>query len=94
MGQKGFKQSHLNALLKLNEFHDSTYFEPIAKGVKFNQYVGVIQIDGLIIEIKPKADKDDDDQKWKGVLIKMLKACGKLKAKSSGAAQCFTSSPL
>ena len=86
VGDKGFKQSHLDALLKLNEYHDGNYFEPIAKGIKFNQYVGVIQVDGLIIEINPKADKDDDDKKWKGVLLNMLNACGKLKAQSSGAA--------
>lgn len=86
IGEQGFKQTHLDALLKLNEYHEGNYFEPIAKGVKFNQYVGVIQVDGLTIEINPKADKDDDDNKWKGVLLKMLQACGKLKAKSSGAA--------
>jgi len=86
VGDKGFKQSHLDALLKLNEYHDGNYFQPIVKGIKFNQYVGVIQIDGLIIEINPKADKDDDDKKWKGVLLNMLNACGKLKAQSSGAA--------
>ncbi|REE25023.1 5-methylcytosine-specific restriction enzyme subunit McrC [Winogradskyella pacifica] len=86
VGQHNFKQTHLDALLKLNEYHDGNYFEPIAKGVKFNQYVGVIQVDGLTIEIHPKADKDDDDNRWKGVLLQMLKACGKLKAESSGAA--------
>jgi 5-methylcytosine-specific restriction enzyme subunit McrC len=84
--EQSFKQSHLDALLKLNEYHDGNYFEPIAKGIKFNQFVGVIQVDGLTIEIHPKADKEDDDNKWKGVLIKMLKACGRLKAESSGAA--------
>lgn len=86
IGEKGFKQIHLDALLKLNEYHEGNYFEPIAKGIKFNQYVGVIQVDGLTIEINPKADKDDDDNKWKGVLLKMLQACGKLKAESSGTA--------
>ena len=86
VGDKGFKQSQLDALLKLNDYHEGAYFEPISKGVKFNQYVGVIQVDGLLIEIHPKADKNDDDNKWKGVLLKMLKACGKLKAQSSGPA--------
>lgn len=86
IGDQGFKQVHLDALLKLNEYHDGNYFEPIAKGVKFNQYVGVIQVDGLTIEINPKADKGDDDNKWKGILLKMLQACGKLKAESSGTA--------
>jgi 5-methylcytosine-specific restriction enzyme subunit McrC len=86
VGEFGFKQEHLDALLKLNEYHEGNYFEPIAKGIKFNQYVGVIQVDGITIEINPKADKDDDDNRWKGVLVKILKASGKLKASSSGGA--------
>lgn len=86
VGEFGFKQEHLDALLKLNEYHEGNYFEPIAKGIKFNQYVGVIQVDGITIEINPKADKDDDDNRWKGVLLKMLKSSGKLKAQSSGGA--------
>jgi len=86
VGEHSFKQTHLDALLKLNEYHEGRYFEAIAKGIKFNHYVGVIQVDGLTIEIHPKADKEDDDNKWKGVLLQMLKACGKLKAESAGAA--------
>lgn len=86
IGQQGFKQSHLDALLKLNELHEGTYFEPIAKGIKFKQFVGVIQVDGISIQINPKADKDEDDHVWKNVLLQMLQACGKLKAQSTGAA--------
>lgn len=86
VGEEEFKQAHLDALLKLNEYHDGQYFEPIAKGIKFNQYVGVIQVDGLSIEIHPKADKSAEDYQWKGVLLKMLKECGHLKASSSGGA--------
>jgi hypothetical protein len=37
----------------------------------------------LTIEIHPKADKEEDDNKWKGVLLQMLKAYGKLKAESA-----------
>ena len=81
-----FNQRHLNALLKLNEYHGFSYFEPIPNGVKFKQFVGIIQIDGLTIEIHPKADKSDEDVNWKGVLLQMLKACGKLKASTTGAA--------
>lgn len=86
IGQQGFKQSHLDALLKLNELHEGAYFEPIAKGIKFKQFVGVIQVDGISIQINPKADKDEDDHVWKNVLLQMLQACGKLKAQSTGAA--------
>ena len=86
VGEEGFMQVHLDALLKLNELHEGNYFEPIAKGLKFNQYVGIIQVAGLTIEIHPKADKDDDDNRWKNVLLKMLKACGKLNARTAGSA--------
>ncbi|CAM1357841.1 McrC family protein [Tenacibaculum xiamenense] len=81
-----FKQRHLDALLKLNEYHDWKYFQPIAKGIQFNQYVGIIQINGLSIEIHPKADKNDANSKWQRVLLNMLKACGKLNPESAGAA--------
>ena len=86
VGEKGFKHEHLKALLKLNDYHEGSYFEPIANGIRFNQYVGVIQVNGLTIEINPKADKGDPDYKWKGVLLQMLKACGKIKPSSAGSA--------
>lgn len=86
VGANGFNQVHLDALLKLNEYHDGKYFEPVAKGLKFNQYVGIIQVDGLVIQINPKADKEDEDSRWSRVLLNMLEACGKLKANSTGAA--------
>ncbi|WP_272149950.1 McrC family protein [Tenacibaculum aiptasiae] len=86
IGQKGFKQNHLDALLRLNEYHDWSYFKPIANGIQFTQYVGVIQVDGLLIEILPKADKSDSDSKWQKVLLHMLQSCRKLKASSAGAA--------
>ena len=63
-----FKIRHLNALLKLNEYHNFDYFDSIPNGVKFKQYVGIIQVDGLSIEILPKADKDNSSADWKGLL--------------------------
>ena len=81
-----FSTRHLNALWKLNEYHNFDYFDPIPSGVKFKQYVGIIQVDGLCIEILPKTDKDNSGADWKGLLLQMLKACGHLKATSAGAA--------
>lgn len=86
VGEEGFEQKHLDALLKLNEYHEGTYFEPIVKGIRFNQYVGIIQVDGLTIEIHPKADKDDSDDVWRNVLLSMLQKCGRLKAQTAGTA--------
>ena len=71
-----FNSRHLNALWKLNEYHNFDYFDPIPNGVKFKQYVGILQVDGLSIEILPKVDKDNDTADWKNLLLQMLKACG------------------
>jgi 5-methylcytosine-specific restriction enzyme subunit McrC len=46
--------------------------------------VGVLQVVGLLVHIHPKADKDDTDSAWKGVLLKMLKASGRVKAQANG----------
>ncbi|NQY29676.1 MAG: restriction endonuclease [Flavobacteriaceae bacterium] len=86
VGDKGIKQHHIDALWRLNEHHENSYFEPIARGVKFKQYVGIIQVNGLSIEIHPKADKYDSDTVWKEVLLDMLKACGRIKSSTNGPA--------
>ena len=79
-GSSDFTESHFNAMVKFNEKNDNKYYTIIHKGIKFNSYVGVIQINGLTIEILPKADKDNsnsDTQKktWQNVLLNMLKVC-------------------
>ncbi len=87
VGVQGFSKKHLDALLKLNEDNDFKYFHSIPNGIKFKHYVGIIQVDGLSIEIHPKADKSDkDDAKWQNVLLKMLEFCGKIKVSSTGTA--------
>ena len=87
IGEKGFKKEHWNAFVKLNDAHDGQYFDVLHNGLRFKQFVGVIQVDGLLVQIHPKADKDDTDTKWRNVLLEMLKKCGKLKAQTAGNAQ-------
>lgn len=69
----------LEKLYEFNDNNDNIYFTGIRDGVKFNNYVGVIQIGGLTIEILPKTDKnkgeDDDFKAWHGALLNMLKIC-------------------
>lgn len=77
-------------LERLYEYNDQTgniYFTSIRHGIKFNQYVGVIQVGQLTIEILPKADKANTRSKedyalWHSVLIDMLKVCKKIEIKS------------
>ena len=53
------------------------YYSLTNNGVKFNEFVGVIQIRNTVIEVLPKADKSNDDKKyWQELLVKMLSAVG------------------
>ena len=77
--KKVFTREHWKALVKLNTIQNGAYFDVLHNGIKFKQYVGVLQVNSLLVHIHPKADKDDEDSKWKGVLLQMLKTCGKIK---------------
>lgn len=86
IGQKGFTDKQWDALVKLNEFHEGKYFNIIHKGIKFTEYVGVIQAKGVTLEILPKIDKEEDTD-WREVLIAMLKVCKKLSPDAHGEAK-------
>ena len=82
-----FNQKHFDALAKLNQFHENKYFTLVHKGIKFSQYVGVVQIDKLTIEILPKVDNASNDTAvWRDVLIEMLRTTRKLKVSQVGEA--------
>ncbi|OAD90278.1 hypothetical protein A7A78_06945 [Aequorivita soesokkakensis] len=85
-----FTKKHFYALAKLNELHDNKYFTLLHKGIKFSQYVGVVQIDTLTIEILPKADysksSNGEEGIWRDVLIDMLRITRKLKVNQVGQA--------
>lgn len=74
----------LGKLYQFNDNNKNIYFTGIRNGVKFNQYVGVIQIGSLTIEILPKADnnkysEEEDYSNWRSALLKMLGYCKKIK---------------
>ena len=72
------------SLVQLKAFHvfygekGVPYYSLIHNGVKFCEYVGVIQIGNLLIEILPKADKNGiaDTNLWRKRLIDMLRSVG------------------
>lgn len=77
---KRFTQTHFDTLVSFNERNKNKYFTVVHKGIKFSNYVGVIQVGGLTIEILPKADRETNldestKEKWHSVLIEMLKTC-------------------
>ncbi len=73
---------NLSQLTKLNTDKNSfPFYSLIRNGVRFCQFVGVLQLKDLVIEVLPKADKswDEADERsekdtWRSLLIKMLQA--------------------
>jgi len=65
-------------LESLQRFHSTgvPYFTLIHNGVKFNEYVGVLKVGTLTIEVLPKMDRGEDNQKWRQILLGMLHAVG------------------
>jgi 5-methylcytosine-specific restriction enzyme subunit McrC len=81
------EQRHFVALSKLNALHNDKYFDLRYNGIKFKQYVGVIQVEDLTIEILPKIDNDGKDETvWQKALIEMLRVTRKLKVQQVGQA--------
>jgi 5-methylcytosine-specific restriction enzyme subunit McrC len=61
------------------------YYSLCHNGVKFNEYVGVIQVGKTLIEVLPKADKDYEDKTvWRNILIGMVRAVSGFEVKSTG----------
>ncbi|MDI1316896.1 restriction endonuclease [Flavobacterium sp.] len=78
INSNGFKENHWKALGWYNEKHGGNFFTLTPNGVRFNQYVGVIQVGDLTIEVLPKigqAAEDKDKVKWRNILIDMLREC-------------------
>lgn len=77
-----FEESHYKALFKLNESHKDKYFRPLHNGICFKQYVGVIQVEGLTIEVLPKIDRSTGNKNdWQDLLIDMLRIVKKMKVR-------------
>ena len=57
-----FDTNDWEALVRFNEAHGGRYFAVLHRGVRFAQYVGVVQIGALTVEILPKADRTPPDQ--------------------------------
>lgn len=52
------------------------YYSLIHNGVRFNEYVGVIQVGSTTIEVLPKADRNENKSYWQQMLISMLQSVG------------------
>ncbi|MDP2415744.1 McrC family protein [Daejeonella sp.] len=75
-GGKRLSDIDLKILQKFYGEKGVPYYSLIHNGVKFCEYVGVIQIGGKVIEVLPKADKHNDKNSWRKILIGMLQTVG------------------
>ena len=79
-----FTENHLTTLQ--NYFGNGCpYYSLVHNGVKFNEYVGVLQAGNLTIEVLPKTDRSEDDKTyWHAFLIDMLRTVGFLDVHETG----------
>ena len=73
-----FQRRHWDALFKRNEKEKIKFLEVQRNGIKFKQFVGVIQVADLTIEILPKIDSTmpdtkSEEDKWQNVLLEMYR---------------------
>lgn len=77
-------ERYITALWKLYDEEKRPFFKPTRSGIKFCEWVGVIKVLDLTIEILPKADNTqnyqsvDEQLRWQGILIDMLRVCRRL----------------
>jgi 5-methylcytosine-specific restriction enzyme subunit McrC len=75
-----FCQYHFDALAKFYQEENDQFFTLGYKRIQFREYVGVIQVGQLLIEILPKADLDKkievQTEVWRKRLVDMLHVTG------------------
>ena len=77
-GTCSISPTQLKALELFNGDDGVPYFNLIHNGVKFCEFVGVLQIGKLTIQVLPKIDRgaESDKESWKKILIDMLRKVG------------------
>jgi 5-methylcytosine-specific restriction enzyme subunit McrC len=86
-GPQQLSRQELEALQQHHGEQGVKYYSLIHRGIKFNQYVGVLQVGKRLIEVLPKADKDDGEERWRDRLIDMLRATGTLQVENTSSSQ-------
>jgi 5-methylcytosine-specific restriction enzyme subunit McrC len=72
----GFTNSHFDLLAAYIDKRQDQYFQLGYRSIRFTNYVGVIQVQDLVIEVLPKTGRVSDKEVWREVLIDMLKISG------------------
>lgn len=84
-GNVKFDEDRLEAFVRFYG-HGVPYFNLIRNGIKFNAFVGTIQVGNTVVNVLPKADKHQNDDaekaKWNSILVNMLRAVHGFEAKA------------
>jgi 5-methylcytosine-specific restriction enzyme subunit McrC len=83
---KGEKRISKDQFIALQKYYGEgvPFFSLCYNGVRFNEYVGAIQVGNTLIEVLPKADQQEtDEKKWRDVLIGILNAVHRFKISST-----------
>lgn len=86
------EQRYIDALWQMYDEKKRPFFKPSRKGIRFCEYVGVLKILDLTIEILPKADRNTDyvnehqQDKWQWILLDMLRVCRLIQTPSASEA--------
>src|SRR6188508_3210068 len=72
----GLTEAAFDALVRFNQRNEDQFFTVRHRSLKFANYVGVLQVGGLTLEVLPKADRGgaDDKKRWRDALIDMLRS--------------------
>ena len=80
-------QTQLEALQRFYGTNGVPYYSLVHKGVRFCEYVGVLQVGNLTIEVLPKIDKITvKENEWQTLLIDMLRFSGILEVETPSSA--------
>lgn len=77
-GVQPLSPEQLKALQLFFKEKNFPYYSLVHNGVRFCEYVGVIKIGGLTVEVLPKADKNNSETYWRTILIDMMRSIGLL----------------
>lgn len=75
-GEEIFDAQKLKAFQQYYGDKGVPYYSLIHNGIQFCEYVGVIQVGNMTIEVLPKADKNENESQWRDMLIGMLRSIG------------------
>jgi len=89
IGDRGFQRRHWELLARWAEKQEEGYLQIGVQGVRFHQWVGVVEVEDLVIEILPKVERfrgadtaDAVHEKWRRILLRLLGVAGYLDVRS------------